>query len=135
MYKISWLSDDRQGEMPMGEYISLEVAKRELPACQAELLAQCLDDTEDPIGADGLMTRAACLNGTWAIYDSICPSFRVASQMDKDLAFVKEGKVTVLDLSFDVASQMDKDLAFVKEIRTGGTHNTRRSETALPDGE
>tara|TARA_R100001086_G_scaffold242099_1_gene169489 strand:+ start:229 stop:474 length:246 start_codon:yes stop_codon:yes gene_type:complete len=70
MYKISWLSDDRQGEMPMGEYISLEVAKRELPACQAELLAQCLDDTEDPIGADGLMTRAACLNGTWAIYDS-----------------------------------------------------------------
>jgi hypothetical protein len=70
MFEIAWRSEDRQGSMPMGEYVSLEVARRELPTCQAELLAQCLDDAEDPTGAGGLMTKAACLKGTWVVYDT-----------------------------------------------------------------
>jgi hypothetical protein len=70
MFKIAWRSEDRQGSMPMGEYVSLDVARRELPACLAELLAQCLDDAEDPTGAGGLMTKAACLKGTWVVYDT-----------------------------------------------------------------
>jgi len=70
MFEIAWRSEDRQGSMPMGEYVSLDVARRELPTCQAELLAQCLDDVEDPTGAGGLMTKAACLKGTWVVYDT-----------------------------------------------------------------
>jgi hypothetical protein len=66
-YRIFWISQDKQGNVPMGEYPSIEAAELELPSCKAELLSQCLDDDEDPTGVDGMMTRAACLAGEWEI--------------------------------------------------------------------
>jgi hypothetical protein len=66
-FHIFWTSQDRQGQCAMGEYDSEQIAERELPSCKAELLSQCLDDDEDPTGAEGLMTRSACLSGEWEI--------------------------------------------------------------------
>tara|TARA_R100001086_G_scaffold247417_1_gene181619 strand:+ start:253 stop:489 length:237 start_codon:yes stop_codon:yes gene_type:complete len=67
MFEIAWQSEDGEGIILMGEYVSLDAARRELPTCQAELLARCLDDAEDPTGAGGLMTKAAYLKGTWLV--------------------------------------------------------------------
>jgi hypothetical protein len=66
-YRIFWISQDEEGNVPMGEYASREAAERALPSCKAELLNQCLDDDDDPTGVDGLMTRSACLAGKWEI--------------------------------------------------------------------
>lgn len=67
LWAISWISEDSQGEIPMGEYVSEENARGELAACKTELLAQCLNDDESS-GKDNVMTRRACLAGTWKIW-------------------------------------------------------------------
>ena len=66
-YRIFWISQDEQGNIPIGEYASREAAERELPHCKLELLSQCLDNDADPTGEGGLMTRSACLAGKWEI--------------------------------------------------------------------
>jgi hypothetical protein len=67
LWAVSWISEDSQGEIPMGEYASEENARAELAACKAELLAQCLNDDEFS-GEDKMMTRRACLAGTWKVW-------------------------------------------------------------------
>jgi len=67
MIQLWWTSEDRQGEIAMGEYSTPEAARAAIPEAQAELLRECFDDAEDPTGEDGLMTRSACLAGTWWI--------------------------------------------------------------------
>jgi len=66
-WHISWVSEDGQGEILMRMYPSAAWAYAELPRCKAELLEQCLDDDEETSGDDGLMTRSACLAGTWVV--------------------------------------------------------------------
>ena len=65
MITLWWVSQNGQGEIPMGEYATPEEATAAIPDAQAELLRECLDDTADPTGAEGCMTRSACLAGTW----------------------------------------------------------------------
>ena len=65
MIQLWWISEDWQGEIAMGEYATPEAASAAIPEAQAELLRECLDDAEDATGENRLMTRSACLAGTW----------------------------------------------------------------------
>ena len=69
-WHVAWIEEKiPYDSVPMGTYISRAQAEAELSACKKELLAECLPDSEDPTGENGLMTEAACRKGTWKIWN------------------------------------------------------------------
>ena len=64
-YQLWWTSSDQQSEVPMGSYRRLIDAQDALPAAKDELLQECLSDHEGH--GPEMMTRQACLDGTWKI--------------------------------------------------------------------
>jgi hypothetical protein len=70
MFKIYWTSEDKQGDVFMGEFATREAAEADMANAKTELLSQALDDVE---GEDqkGLMTKSAVEAGSWAITEEV----------------------------------------------------------------
>lgn len=66
MYRLYWVSENKQGSVLMGEFSTREEASAAVPAADEELLSQALDE-EDLAEPDGLMTKSAVRNGGWEI--------------------------------------------------------------------
>lgn len=69
MFKIYWTSEDKQGDVCMGEFATRGEAEGNLMNAKAELLSQALDNAEDPDGSGKLMTKRAVEAGTWSIFE------------------------------------------------------------------
>jgi hypothetical protein len=70
MFKIYWTSEDKQGDVFMGEFATREAAEADMGNAVAELLSQALDDVE---GEDQkcLMTKSAVEAGSWSIAEEV----------------------------------------------------------------
>lgn len=46
MYTLYWVSEDKQGELPMGQFETIEAAQADIHAARAELVEQCNGDED-----------------------------------------------------------------------------------------
>jgi len=55
--KLFWVSHDKQGDFPMGDFPTEEAARAAIPEAQKDLLEQCTDED----------CREEILRGTWTL--------------------------------------------------------------------
>lgn len=68
MFKIYFTSEDKQGDIFMGEFATKEEAEANIESAKAELISQALDDVEGEDQA-GLMTKSAVERGSWDVVE------------------------------------------------------------------